>query len=117
MDGATAFHLIERHAEGWNDVGTMMNAWLEANQFAQASNMVWRPIEEAPKDGTRVLLYWPKFGSNPRQEIGYFEMQKYHSKPTPYWWSSNAVKNYGVRWYRDYQPTHWQPLPQPPEAV
>lgn len=31
MDGATAYHLIERHAEGWEEVGQMMNAWLRAN--------------------------------------------------------------------------------------
>lgn len=31
MDGACAFHLIERHANGWGDVGRMMDAWLHAN--------------------------------------------------------------------------------------
>lgn len=31
MDGATAYHLIERHADGWSDVGEMMDAWLAAN--------------------------------------------------------------------------------------
>ncbi len=31
MDGATAWHLIERHADGWGDVASMMNAWLRAN--------------------------------------------------------------------------------------
>jgi hypothetical protein len=31
MDGAIAYHLIERHANGWNDVGLMMRAWLVAN--------------------------------------------------------------------------------------
>jgi hypothetical protein len=30
MDGATAFHLIERHAEGWDQTGQMMNAWQAA---------------------------------------------------------------------------------------
>ena len=34
MDGATAFHLIDRHAEGWGGVGAMMNAWLAANKDA-----------------------------------------------------------------------------------
>lgn len=32
MDGAIAFHLIERHADGWGDVGRMMDAWLHANK-------------------------------------------------------------------------------------
>ena len=31
MDGAIAWHLIERHADDWNETGEMMNAWLRAN--------------------------------------------------------------------------------------
>jgi len=34
MDGATAFHLIERHADGWGDVGHMMEQWRAANASA-----------------------------------------------------------------------------------
>ena len=34
MDGAIAFHLIERHADGWHQVGEMMDAWLEANRVS-----------------------------------------------------------------------------------
>lgn len=32
IGGATAWHLIERHADDWGEVGTMMNAWLDANR-------------------------------------------------------------------------------------
>jgi hypothetical protein len=31
MDGVTAWHLIDRHADGWSDIGLMMDAWLAAN--------------------------------------------------------------------------------------
>lgn len=31
MDGATAWHLIDRHADNWAEVGEMMDAWLRAN--------------------------------------------------------------------------------------
>lgn len=31
MDGRTAFHLIERHADGWEDIAMMMGAWHRAN--------------------------------------------------------------------------------------
>ena len=31
MDGRTAFHLIERHADGWEDIAMMMDAWRRAN--------------------------------------------------------------------------------------
>lgn len=34
MDGACAFHLIERHANCWSDVARMMDAWLQANSKA-----------------------------------------------------------------------------------
>lgn len=31
MDGTTAWHLIERHADNWADIGKMMGEWLAAN--------------------------------------------------------------------------------------
>jgi type II secretory pathway predicted ATPase ExeA len=34
MDGATAWHLIDRHANNWTEVGEMMNAWLASNSSA-----------------------------------------------------------------------------------
>lgn len=34
IDGAIAYHLIDRHADNWGDVGRMMDAWLKANQSA-----------------------------------------------------------------------------------
>src|SRR6478752_1768534 len=30
LDGAVAWHLIERHADNWADVGLMMDEWLKA---------------------------------------------------------------------------------------
>ncbi len=58
----------------------------------------WEPISTAPKDGTELLLahkfafvgrwFQPGFG-------------------TEGWWTANAMP---------VEPTHWQHLPQPPEA-
>lgn len=36
LDGATAFHLIERHAEDWAETGRMMESWLAARMAAAA---------------------------------------------------------------------------------
>ncbi len=36
MDGATAWHLIDRHADNWGEVGAMMEAWLRANADREA---------------------------------------------------------------------------------
>lgn len=38
MDGAVAWHLIDRHAQGWAQVGEMMNAWLRAKSAAHADH-------------------------------------------------------------------------------
>lgn len=32
MDGATAWHLMDRHANNWAEIGKMMDAWLAANR-------------------------------------------------------------------------------------
>jgi len=66
----------------------------------------WQPIETAPKDGTRVLVYPAWLGENGIPQSGDAH------------WSSFRRKS-GGRWESgafpiQYQPTHWRPLPQPP---
>ena len=41
MDGATAWHLIHRHADGWADVGKMMDEWREANTTPPTAQRQW----------------------------------------------------------------------------
>lgn len=50
MDGATAYQLISRHADGWADIRGMMEAWHEANTPpAPEPNMFWLAgAEETP---------------------------------------------------------------------
>ena len=61
----------------------------------------WRPIETAPRDGTKVLLCEA-------------------DQPTEIvlgWWLQNAWRDYGdigCGGFDDYNPTHWMPLPEPP---
>lgn len=69
----------------------------------------WMDIETAPTDGTAVLCFWPGF--DPSNADG---------------------RNFGVAMFADGEwrspdaqdddeayswPTHWQPLPAPPEAA
>lgn len=59
----------------------------------------WNPISNAPKDGTRVLVWRPDEDAEHTAHVGIDK------------WS-------GSSWYhsrRDQQPTHWMPLPSPPE--
>lgn len=60
MDATTAFHLIERHADGWGDVATMMDAWLEANRKphnAPPAPLTADDLRE-PKNGTAWRVEW-----------------------------------------------------------
>ena len=66
--------------------------------------MEWQPISSAPKDGTQVLLWQKGEG----QFIGEYTFNQ--------WWTD-------AEWANDIEghflprcsPTHWQPLPPPPE--
>lgn len=75
----------------------------------------WRPISEAPKDGTPVLLLRPRVGSPGLyiRNIGAWDEQKYHTKPIPYWKSDITQ----VTVDRCNPPTHWMPLPAAPTPL
>lgn len=76
----------------------------------------WRPIETAPRDGTWVLLACPKtqlelcvsmgsyYREEERAENGRFIGGEWTA---PDW--DGSVSGY-------LEPTHWMPLPEPPEA-
>lgn len=58
----------------------------------------WRPIETAPKDGTKVVVY---------DEGDVWIAYWYRTSPQLFgWWAID----HGVN------PTHWLPLPPPPEG-
>ena len=46
MDGAIAFHLIERHADNWSDARKMMEEWLSANTTSPQRTWVGLTEEE-----------------------------------------------------------------------
>lgn len=69
----------------------------------------WQPIETAPKDGTRVLLFRPRHGV----VCGRWDDDKYAKRVRPYW-SNDQERLWGTLETRDNQPTHWMPLPEPP---
>ncbi len=66
------------------------------------SSEKWQPIESAPKDGTRLLVFSPVDGV----VSSHWEGGVWQGLP----WRSprNAAKA---------APTHWMPLPSPPEAA
>lgn len=58
----------------------------------------WRTIESAPKEGQNILLYCPLPGSE-FQVVGL-------------WVEGCWATSY--EWEDVYEPTHWMPLPSPP---
>lgn len=60
----------------------------------------WKPIETAPTDGTKVLIFWAYWSAVPF--VAYFR----HGQ-----WIGDEACSDGVD-----DPTHWMPLPDPPSV-
>lgn len=63
---------------------------------------MWQPIATAPKDGTWVLAFWE---GRPVSWDNYGWVR---------WVDGHLVNEAGDTFPR--MPTHWQPLPEPPEV-
>lgn len=70
--------------------------------------MTWQPIETAPRDGTRVILYRPQTpgyrAAVRRVVVGSFSAKK----------GCWRIENVHPGWLSQSQVTCWQPLPEPP---
>jgi len=78
-------------------------AWVEALPK-------WRPIETAPKDGTKILVFCHWLGvCGPATWCE----DQFAKNPRPFWthWGTHV---WGVSRVRGDQPTHWMPLPSAP---
>jgi hypothetical protein len=67
----------------------------------------WQPIESAPKDGTKVLLFGESDGMG-CISVGWYEDISQAANPDDeqgYWCSDLATE------------THWMPLPAPPPTL
>lgn len=80
---------------------------------------MWQPIETAPKDGSAILVF-----CTPSQELSGYRREEDVEREvitTAYWddyypeWCLCVAWGYEAE-QRCYEaPTHWQPLPPPPE--
>lgn len=79
----------------------------------------WRDIETAPRDGTRVLLAMGDGDVRDGWWDGEVELVAHPTIDQMIWrgaWVDGEV--HGSIWGLvkvEYDPTHWQPLPSPPE--
>lgn len=66
--------------------------------------MEWQDISSAPRDGTRILVYIPpRYRGDTNWAVSDCWMDKYDLT-----WETPCEN--------DVNPTHWMPLPNPPEA-
>ena len=79
--------------------------------------MNWQPIHTAPRDGTKILGYCPKWGIRETRmrfykvgSLGFKRWQKGEG-PQEMGWEWQEHQN---NWSSTWQPLQWQPLPEPP---
>lgn len=61
---------------------------------------MWQPIETAPTDCERVMVFDPTIGN------GFISFCRFWNGS---WWEGSLATS------RELFPTHWMPLPPPPE--
>jgi len=64
----------------------------------------WQPIETAPKDNSRVITFGGGLVGTSRYAGKFAEV---YGDTSPGWYSEQLD--------RRHEPTHWQPLPEPPK--
>lgn len=106
LTGGAAKALPEKEAieiqNQWGEaIVAAYNAALSASPVDRIDG--WEPIETAPKDGSKILL-WPTDGSHHN-----------HCEPqtTIAYWISDG-RGYWRGWNMCRRPTHWMPLPAAP---
>lgn len=65
----------------------------------------WQPIETAPKDGTRILIYDPTHYRDPIITIAEYRCGGWLGEDGGVYDCCSS----------EYEPTHWMPLPLPPK--
>lgn len=70
----------------------------------------WQPIETAPRDGTRILVWPPTWTGT--LSVAAWDEDQYVKRPIPYWRRIDAGNLVSVS--RGRPPTHWAPIPSGP---
>ena len=88
---------------------------VDAEMLGWLASMIapqWQPIETAPKDGTPVIVY-PPLWRDVTISMACFDMDRGAVYSRPFWRHLDADSAMS----RDNQPTHWMPMPEPPEVT
>lgn len=73
----------------------------------------WQPIETAPKDGTKILVF-----VDGEIKIAHWETDSAHAgwdkAFVPLWVGFSCMDSYFNEEWQETEPTHWMPLPPLP---
>ena len=69
---------------------------------------LWKPIETAPTDGTRILV------ADRNAAGGWVEAARYHGDYGGWWMVNTDPTDY---YDGQVYPTVWQPMPDPPSSI
>lgn len=97
---------------GWQDGMAGFGEGEEWEPVWKAMSMEWQPIETAPKDGTRILV-WDN-GCWPARWLE--EAEHGHGELGPGWQIFECELDVWYALCAD-NPTHWMPLPEPPKSL
>lgn len=104
IHGAEGSEAVEMQ-QLWDIIGTALH-----------SVDVWQPIETAPRDGTCFLAIIPDFGDNVMMICAKTIVKTVGDQDIPY--TGFVLDNHWSTAFDSHdevEPTHWQPLPQPPQ--
>lgn len=134
MDGAIAWHLIERHADNWADIGKMMGEWLAANRGAQPAPAVVEPfgyfkaepfgwtdcaesdegaiaLYEAPPPPAQAQDAWQPIATAPNDGTEIL-LRSAKGRIANGLWSAASERSGFWAWaYVHQEPVEWMPLP------
>jgi hypothetical protein len=75
----------------------------------------WRPIESAPRDGTAILLWGPYCSNAAVAAWGRAGMHNHWVCMADGISAVEYMSDFGTEYATFEVPTHWMPLPSPPE--
>lgn len=88
---------------GFNrEIDQLRAALAEAQAEIERLKKPWKSIEDAPRDGARILTYSPKAANYEKAEI---RINRWHNEC---WWNCNNTY---------WAPTHYAPIPAPPSDM
>jgi hypothetical protein len=103
-------------------VGVVIKDGEVVNPGRPADSCPWQPIETAPKDGTPILLWADDARIEAYSDHPKWGRVAFDYKPTPPcpfvgFWSRKNYWQLAHYTAFDYVPTHWMPLPEPPNGT